>query len=238
MPLPLDHSTSKSRASGQVLLVDEDERRATAAAGPLVRHHFLVERAGSALELRRKLAQTPPDVVVLEAPVSGLTGPELCRLARSKFEGPIVLFVSDPRSREAGLQAGADDCLFRSAGPFALLARIQALLGKGRSGRRWAVGRLILDESYRRATVDGKPLALSDTEFGLLLLLAEHQGELVGHDHLARVLFGLTPELARRRIEHRMARLINKLRRCAVTVEVVTGLGYSLLPPESARAAE
>jgi two-component system OmpR family response regulator/two-component system response regulator RstA len=220
-----------------VLLVDDDPRRAAAAASPLEKHGFRVETVGSDVDIAAKLTSDPIDLVVLVAPGAGEAGAQCCRSVRANFDGPLIVVIRDARERELGILFGADDCIHHSAGSFALLARIQARSSARPTHRRLFVGRLVLDESYRRATVAGKPMALSDTEFCLLRLLAHRQGRMVPREDLERTLEGIAPELARRGLDQRMTRLKNKLGRAALELRVVGG-GYSLEPDQAVRAAE
>ena len=101
----------------------------------------------------------------------------------------LVLTARDTlQDRVAGLDSGADDYLVK---PFAfaeLLARIRALMRRGRSAEspRLAVGDLTMDLITRKVTRGGQPVDLTVREFELLEYLMRHQGQVVSRETLAR----------------------------------------------------
>jgi len=131
------------------------------------------------------------DLVVLDLMLPGRDGIEiLSELRRSGDPTPVLILtardtVSD---RVAGLEAGADDYLVK---PFAfaeLLARIRALLRRGRPepSPRLALADLQVDAAGRTATRAGRTLALTALEFTLLEFLLRHQGQVVSRGMIAR----------------------------------------------------
>jgi DNA-binding response OmpR family regulator len=233
----LTHSTPAFRP--RVVVIEADERRAAAHEALLTKHGLQTELWGPSDDPVKRVRARPPDVVVIGGLKAGVTGIELCRALRAVFGGTLVLLVENSRENELGAMAGADDCVLKPVTSFGLLARVRALLGRSKGEKRIVVGRLVLDESYRRATVDGKPLALSDTEFGLLQHLAKHCGQIVPREDLQNVLSGISHELARRGLEQRLSRLGAKLRRADVRLEAIQGsAGFCLAPELGERAAE
>jgi len=90
----------------------------------------------------------------------------------------------DAMDRVVGLEMGADDYLPKPFEPRELLARLRAVLRRGKSESRSLLtfGRLEIDEDARKARLDGKDCALTDHQFVLLLALARHPGRVLSRD--------------------------------------------------------
>ena len=117
--------------------------------------------------------------------------------------------------------------------PRLLLARIHSLLrrldGHRRDGAVLVAGALRIDPARREAWVGGAPLALTDSEFDLLQLLARHAGEVVSRDALMREIRGLEYDGLDRSIDNRVSRLRRKLPDDGLRIKTVRGRGYLLV---------
>jgi len=131
------------------------------------------------------------DMVVLDLMLPGRDGLEILSALRAAGDATPVLILTARDTvldRVAGLDAGADDYLVK---PFAfaeLLARVRALLRRGRpdASARLSVADLEVDSVARRASRAGHALTLTAREFTLLEFLARHQGQVVSRDQIAR----------------------------------------------------
>src|SRR5262249_50390620 len=131
----------------------------------------------------------PVDVVILDLMLPDADGLEICRRIRARSDSPILMLTArgDPMDRGVGLGMGADDYLPKPSEPRELLARLRAILRRGRSGPRSDVlrhGRLEIDRAAREVRLDGAPRALTGYQFALLLALAEHAGRVMSRDAL------------------------------------------------------
>ena len=137
----------------------------------------------------------PVDAVVLDLMLPDGDGLEICRRIRARSDSPILMLTArgDPMDRVVGLEMGADDYLPKPFEPRELLARLRAILRRGRAGPRADVlrfGRLEIDRGAREVRLDGSPRVLTGYQFALLLALAEHSGRVMSRETLMDVVKG------------------------------------------------
>ncbi len=138
------------------------------------------------------------DLILLDWMLPGMSGLEVCRALRQSGQSTPVLMLTARDTLEdkvAGLDAGADDYIVKPFAVVELLARMRALLRRGTNAPvAFQVGDLVLDPTTRRAHRDGKPIALSTTEYTLLEYLMRHAGKTLTRsailDHVWQYDFG------------------------------------------------
>jgi len=175
----------------RILVVEDEEKMARALRTGLESDGFSVSVAQTG-EDGFFLASTEPfDLVILDLMLPGRHGMQVLAALRQKnVSVPVLILTSKDtlKDRVRGLDAGADDYLVK---PFAfseLLARIRALLrrGKSDSGDRLRLADLELDAASRVALRAGKEMSLTAREFDLLEYLLRHSGTVVSREMLAR----------------------------------------------------
>ena len=152
--------------SARILLVEDDARLAEMVESYLGAAGFaatIAPRAATALAL---IAREPFDAVVLDLMLPDLDGLEVCRRIRARADTPILMLTArgDAMDRVVGLEMGADDYLPKPFEPRELLARLRAILRRGRGETRAEIlrfGRLEIDVGARQARLDGEPAALT-----------------------------------------------------------------------------
>ena len=173
------------------MLVVEDERKlAQVLASALEREHYEVVVARTGEDGFYQANAELFDLVLLDLMLPGRSGLEILQTLRKRHvQTPVLILTArdgvDDRVR--GLDLGADDYLVK---PFALpelLARIRALLRRGRPADvfRLKAADLDVDLVSRRATRNGRPIDLTAREFELLEYLMRHQGNVVSREMLA-----------------------------------------------------
>ncbi|MEW5773261.1 MAG: response regulator transcription factor [Thermodesulfobacteriota bacterium] len=175
----------------RVLLVEDEVKVARALKEGLDREGFAVTLAHSGEEGFFLVQAEEFDLAILDLMLPDRDGIEVLRtLRRRGVQIPVLILTARDGvgDRVAGLDSGADDYLTK---PFAfseLLARIRALLRRGRPelAQRLQVGDLDLDILSRQVSRGGRPIDLTAREFDLLAYLMRHQGRVVSREMLAR----------------------------------------------------
>ncbi|ALV33475.1 response regulator transcription factor [Streptomyces sp. CdTB01] len=185
---------SEAERSGAVLVVDDDAAIRRSLERGLRLSGFAVSTAGSGPDALAAVRDAPPDVLVLDVSMPGMSGIEVCERLRGDGQDLPVLMLSaldETADRIAGLQAGGDDYLVK---PFALqelVLRLRALLRRRPpAGEVLRVAGLVIDPAARTAERDGRPLELTRREFELLQVLARNAGIVLTRDQLLDRVWG------------------------------------------------
>jgi two-component system, OmpR family, copper resistance phosphate regulon response regulator CusR len=225
----------------RVLVVEDEQKVATALQEGLAgeRYEVVVERTGEGAFFR--LNTEAFDVILLDLMLPGRDGLHILKTLRSRGDKTPVLILTARdtlEDRVNGLDSGADDYLVK---PFAfeeVLARIRALLRRGRVTEplRLRVGDLELDLVTRKVTRGGKPVELTVREFELVEYLMRHQGQTVSRGTLARDVWKETARTTSldNVIDVHIARLRRKvdLDQGVKLIHTVRGVGFSLREAE------
>lgn len=193
-----------------------------------------LNRVGGALESVQDLR---PDLILLDVMLPDGDGFEFCRQIRAHppTAGIPVLFLtarSQETDRVVGLEIGGDDYITKPFSPRELLARIKANLRRHRQAapRRVLSARgLEIDFDARLASLDGKPLRLTATEFALLGFLAENPGKAYTRHQLIRQIWNGRSHITARNIDVHIRRLRERIEvdsKHPKWLHTVRGFGY------------
>lgn len=216
----------------RMLLVEDDTRLADALAIALGRQGYQVERVTTGADA---LAARSADVVLLDLGLPDGDGVQVCRALRERDRNVAIIAVTargDERDKVLGLRSGADDYLVKPFGLAELQARIDAVLRRVRPRRRPVVvaGPLRVDLGRHEVVRDGRPVALTRKEFGLLAALTHEPGMVVERERLLLEVWGTAWRGAGRTLDVHMASLRGKLGDPPL-VATVRGVGYRLDVP-------
>ncbi|MEW1748853.1 response regulator transcription factor [Streptomyces angustmyceticus] len=230
-------------STGRVLLVDDDAAIRRSLGRGLRLNGFAVGLAEGGRAALERMAQTPPDVMVLDISMPDLDGIAVCRRLRADGNDLPVLMLSaldEVTDRVAGLQAGGDDYLVK---PFALdelVLRLHALLRRRPPAPTDAVhvGGLALDTAAHRARLDARELALTRREFALLEVLARNAGQVLTRDQLLERVWGYDFEVRTDAVDTFVSYLRRKLEAGGRSriVHTVRGVGFVLRDDEDGAA--
>lgn len=175
----------------QLLLVEDEPKVARALQQGLEAEGYCVSVAHTGEDGFFLASTRPFDLVILDRMLPGRDGLEILGTLRRKgFLTPVLMLTARDavEDRVAGLDAGADDYVVK---PFAfaeLLARVRALVRRGRGDQllRLSVADLVIDVPTRAVSRAGEPVDLTAREYELLEYLVRHKGTLVSREMLAR----------------------------------------------------
>jgi two-component system phosphate regulon response regulator PhoB len=182
----------------------------------------------------QKARQLPPALIILDLMLPQMDGMEVCRQLKSaeKTSGvPILMLTAKAEEvdRIVGLEMGADDYVTKPFSPRELVARVKAILRRGRgevSAEQLRQGDLIVDLAKHSVTVKGKSVELTATEFKLLVALMQRRNRVQTRERLLADVWDYSPETDTRTVDTHMRRLREKLGKIADTIETVRGVGY------------
>lgn len=202
----------KQALTCRILLIDDDERLAEMIQEYLQDNGFDVVVAGDGSTGLRLHRNERFDTVILDLMLPDVDGLEVCRSLRTEDRVPILMLTAkgDPLDRVVGLELGADDYLPKPFEPRELLARLKAILRRGRSDAADNVvrfGRLELDRDAMEARLDGRRCELTAYQFQLLDALAQGAGRVLTREYLMRKLQGSEIEVFDRSIDVHVSRI-------------------------------
>ena len=179
------------RMTGPILIAEDDKKTAALVALYLEREGFetLVAYDGAqALDLAQR---HKPMFVVLDLMLPEVDGWEVCRQLRQSSDVPILILSAreEEVDRVSGLTLGADDYVVKPFSPRELVARVKAILRRGRlaaTGEKKLLSAegLVLDQERRRVTLEGDPVLLTPHEFNLLQALMSSPGKVFTRQEL------------------------------------------------------
>jgi two-component system, OmpR family, KDP operon response regulator KdpE len=182
-------------AERRILIIDDDPQLREAVTIVLTSQEYDVQAAPTGKEGIAQVAERTPDMVVLDVNLPDMLGFEVVRELRRFSNVPVLMLTGRSESSDivSGLDSGADDYLLKPFKSDELLARVRALLRRVPSAEQpiaAAEGQLEIDTKMRIVRVRGEQVDLTPTEYQLLLLLAQHPGEVLDHQTLLQRVWG------------------------------------------------
>jgi DNA-binding response OmpR family regulator len=168
----------------RILIVEDEDSISEPLSSHLSREGFEPTVAATTTEAREAVRTTSPDLVLLDVMLPDGDGRDLCREIRASSDVPIVMLTArgEDVDKIVGLELGADDYVVKPFSAGELVARIRAILRRGRSHDATApieVGDIRLDPAARIVAKRGEPVSLAAREFDLLAMLMAHRGTVV-----------------------------------------------------------
>jgi two-component system phosphate regulon response regulator PhoB len=198
----------------------------------------VVERVERGDEAELKLEEAPPDLLILDWMLPGVSGLEICRRLRARDATrtlPVIMLTArgEEAERVRGLAVGADDYVVKPFSVPELMARVKALLRRAKPERiaaQLVAGDLELDRETKRLRRAGREIHLGPTEFRLLEYLMEKPGRVFSRGQLLDSVWGMSAEIDERTVDVHVGRLRKALVRGREKdpIRTVRGTGYSL----------
>ncbi|HEX7389117.1 MAG TPA: phosphate regulon transcriptional regulator PhoB [Acidiphilium sp.] len=221
-----------------VLIVEDEAALVTLLRYNLEKQGFRVDEAGDGGEALVRIAEEPPDLVLLDWMLPTLSGIEICRQLRRRpatRDLPVIMLTARAEDQDAvrGLETGADDYITKPFSPEALIARVRALLR--RSGTKpvkspLAFHDIELDPVTHRVTRGAKPLQLGPTEFRLLEFFMRHPRRVFSREDVLNAVWGRDIHVEPRTVDVHIRRLRRAINAPGEIdpVRTVRAAGYAL----------
>jgi two-component system OmpR family response regulator len=233
-----------------ILVIDDHREIRDLVSRVLIKEGFRVSTAADGRAMRRVLADSRIDLILLDLMLPGEDGLSLCRAIRAEANIPIIMLTAkgDEVDRVIGLEMGADDYLPKPFGSRELIARVKAVLrrsneklpaaGPAKRPKRYRFDRWQLDTGARdMLRDDGITVPLSTGEYDLLIALVERPQRVLNRDQLLDLARGRAANALDRSIDTQVSRLRKKLERDPndpKIIKTVWGGGYMFTPAVSA----
>ena len=231
-----------------ILIVDDHREIRELVSRALTKEGFRVSVAADGRAMRKVLADSRIDLILLDLMLPGEDGLSLCRALRAESHIPIIMLTAkgDEVDRVIGLEMGADDYLPKPFGSRELIARIRAVLRRsqdsgspagGRQPKRYRFDRWQLDTGTRELLGDdGVIVPLSTAEYDLLIVFVERPQRVLSRDQLLDLARGRASSVLDRSIDTQVSRLRRKLELDPgdpKLIKTVWGGGYMFMPAVS-----
>jgi two-component system response regulator CpxR len=227
----------------KVLVIDDDVKLCAMLEDYLINHDIeLAARHSGPDGLEEALHGCSYDLVLLDVMLPGLDGFEVLRQLRAFSAIPVLLLTArgEDVDRIVGLEIGADDYLPKPFNPRELVARIRAILRRGRPHpmrpevqNQFVSGSVRFDIAARSVSICGLPLDLTDLEYLLFLTLAGRSGEIVSRDELAEKTLERELHTFDRSVDMNISRLRRKLEAVkgfTGSIKTIRSAGYMYTP--------
>lgn len=224
---------------GQKILVIEDEEDILEVITyNLAKEGYLVEGATSGEDGLKAARNNPPNLIILDLMLPGIDGFDVCKTLRhdsSTQQIPIVMLTAKGEEADIviGLELGSDDYITKPFSPMVLIARIRALLRRDAAKPvsetdTIRVHDLVITPGRHEVLIDGRPVALTHTEFKILHALARKPGWVFTRYQIVNAARGEDTVVTDRSVDVQIVGLRKKLGPAGKYIETVRGIGYRL----------
>ena len=221
----------------RILVVEDEAALSLLLTYNLESEGYAVARAERGDDAEVMLAESTPDLVILDWMLPGVSGFELCRRMRAREatrDLPVIMLTArgEESERVRGLSIGADDYVVKPFSVPELMARVRSLLRRARPERiagRLQLGELTLDRTARRVRRGERDIHLGPTEFRLLEHLMEKPGRVFTRAQLLDSVWGDAAEIDERTVDVHVGRLRKAIVRGRERdpLRTVRGAGYA-----------
>jgi DNA-binding response OmpR family regulator len=233
-----------------VLVVEDEPDVAQLLRYHLTKEGYDVSVAGGGAEALERASEGHPDLILLDIMIPRLNGWEVCRRLKRESQTadiPVIMVTGrvDEGDRVLGFEMGTDDYATKPFSPRELIARVRAVVRRGRLAeagalqRHLRVGGLEIDRDRFEVTMQGQAVALTPKEFELLATLLGAPGRVFRREELLDRVWGREAFVEPRTIDVHLARLRRKFLAARLpepAIEAVRGIGYRFREPGPCRS--
>ena len=225
-----------------LLFIEDDEAIRTALQLVLEDEGYEVVVAGDGETGIKKFGQINPDLVLLDLRLPDISGFEVCRAIRRTSITPVIMVTAQTDTSDLvnGFDAGADDYVTKPVVPKELAARIRAALRRTQTSEPSPsnakslnkIGDVEIDRNMSIVRKNGLEVALTKTEYRLLVEFADHPGMVLSRDQLLERVWGYEYLGDSRLVDAHVRRLRVKVETQPeepTMIVTVRGMGYRLL---------
>jgi DNA-binding response OmpR family regulator len=222
-----------------VAIVEDDEDIRLLVGETLKKERFRMKGFQDARSFMAFLGKEIPDLVLLDVMLPDADGFDICRKLRSdqKYASVAVIMLTaraEEIDRVLGLEMGADDYVSKPFSPKELVARVKAVLRRylkaaAEPNRIDAGGGLIVNSNTFEASLDGRPLELTQSEFRILQLFAFRIGWVYSREKILDALWGEEKNVTDRSVDVHVKNLRDKLGAAGRRIVTVRGIGYKMV---------
>jgi DNA-binding response OmpR family regulator len=228
------------QAVKKILAVDDEESILKVVDYALSEAGYEVHTARDGAGALFMFSQVHPDLVILDVMLPDTSGLDIAKELRATSNVPIIMLSArgDEVDRILGLEFGADDYVTKPFSPRELVSRVRAILRRvdDRPSERALIeiGDMTIDTQARQVRLQGQPVHLTTSEYGILLHLARHPGTAYSRQAILAALWDQSPVGDERAVDvhvHNIREKIEEDHKNPTYVLTVRGYGYRLGEP-------
>jgi two-component system alkaline phosphatase synthesis response regulator PhoP len=232
--------------AGRVLIIEDEQDVAELMRYNLAKEGYGVRLVSNGLDGFQQARESRPDMILLDIMVPELNGWEVCRRLKQDPETrgvPVIMVTgrAEEGDKVLGFEMGADDYVTKPFSPRELVARVRAVMRRGRAAEthgkkiHLTAGELEIDRPRFEVTMKGQRVELTPKEFDLLAALVGTPGRVFGREELLDLVWGRDGFVEPRTVDVHVARLRAKFTAAALPapgIETVRGVGYRFRDPD------
>jgi len=223
-------------AKTTVLVIEDEKNIRELIKYNLQDDGYLVSEEMSGDSGLRRIQQDFPDLVLLDLMLPGMDGLSVCKAVKQNPKTssiPVIMLTakSEEIDKVLGLEIGADDYITKPFSPRELLARVKAVLRRGRelpADVKLTSGTLELDDARHIVSLKGRPVELTSKEYDLLKALLEARGRVLSREYLLERVWGYdkSVNIETRTVDMHVGQLRKKIKSEAERLVTIKNVGY------------
>ena len=218
-----------------ILVADDEMRMRRVIRDYLQIKGYRVLEATDGLQVLSALERDTVDLILLDVMMPHMNGFEACRRVRQRWATPVIFLTARGEEEDElqGFELGADEYIIKPFSLRVLLARVEAVLRRGRTepdGQTVDAEGISINTVSREVRVDGRTVELTYTEYELLAYLMQNAGIALSRDRILDAVWRYDYEGDARTVDTHIKKLRNKLGVRGECIRTIRGVGYKLDP--------